>query len=75
MRLLSDILIAIKPITILGSIEVNIAGITLDSRAVKENYLFSATRGATTDGHLYIDKAIELGATVILCEEITAQKE
>ena len=48
---------------------------TLDSRAVQENYLFAATRGANTDGHLYIEKAIELGATVILCEEIAALKE
>ena len=75
MRLLSDILLAIEPISTHGSDEVNIAGMTLDSRAVEENYLFAATRGATTDGHLYIEKAIELGATVILCEEIVAPKE
>ena len=75
MRLLSDILLAIEPISTHGSEEVNIAGMTLDSRAVQENYLFAATRGANTDGHLYIEKAIELGATVILCEEIAALKE
>jgi UDP-N-acetylmuramoyl-L-alanyl-D-glutamate--2,6-diaminopimelate ligase len=66
---------AIKPTAIHGSEDINLTGMTLDSRAVKQGYLFAATRGAKTDGHLYIDKAIELGATVVLCEEVSEQKE
>lgn len=49
---------------IFGEIE----GITFDSREVKENYLFVAITGVVTDGHIYIPKAIELGASVIICE-------
>jgi UDP-N-acetylmuramoyl-L-alanyl-D-glutamate--2,6-diaminopimelate ligase len=60
---------AIKPVIIHGDEDVQIAGLTLDSRAVKSGFLFAATRGVKTDGHLYIAKAVELGATVILCEE------
>lgn len=75
MRLLDDILLAISPLAIHGNKEVSLVGMTLDSRAVKKDFLFAATKGATTDGHLYIDKAIELGATVILCEEVADIKE
>lgn len=75
MRVLSDILIAIKPVSIHGNKEVPVAGLTLDSRAVKADYLFAATRGASTDGHLFIKKAIELGATTILCEEVESVQE
>lgn len=49
-----------------------IESITFDSRKAAENTLFVAIKGVTTDGHLYIDKAIEQGATVIVCEEIAA---
>jgi len=49
-----------------------IEGITFDSRKAAENTLFVAIKGATTDGHLYIDKAIEKGARVIVCEDVAA---
>ena len=41
-----------------------IAGAVLDSRLVKENYLFFATKGERVDGHNYIAKAFELGAVI-----------
>ncbi len=60
---------AITPTAIHGDEDVQVSGLTLDSRAVTSGFLFAASRGVHTDGHLYIAKAIELGATVILCEE------
>jgi len=47
-----------------------IKGAVIDSRLVKENYLFFATKGERVDGHDYIAKAFELGATVAVCEHI-----
>ncbi len=47
----------------------DISGITFDSREVKEGYLFVAIKGVITDGHLYIPKAVELGASAIICED------
>ncbi len=47
-----------------------IAGAVLDSRLVKENYLFFATKGERVDGHNYIAKAFELGAVAAVCEHI-----
>lgn len=47
-----------------------IAGAVIDSRLVKENYLFFATKGERVDGHDYIAKAFGLGAIVAVCEHI-----
>ena len=42
--------------------------LTSDSRKVTANTLFVAIRGKTADGHLFIDKAVQNGATAIVCE-------
>jgi len=52
----------------------DIEAIAFDSRKVKPHTLFVAIKGVQTDGHLYIDKAIENGATVIICEQIENPK-
>lgn len=49
--------------------DIEIRGITNDSRKVKEGYLFVAVRGYASDGHSYIGKAIEKGAAAVLCEK------
>lgn len=43
--------------------------IKTDSRKVKQGDTFIAIRGVDRDGHDYIEKAIENGATTIICEE------
>ncbi len=48
----------------------SIAGAVIDSRLVKENYLFFATKGERVDGHDYIAKAFDLGAAATVCERI-----
>jgi len=52
-----------------GNLEVNIEGITYDSRKVSKNYLFICIKGSNSDGHDYIDQAIEKGAVAILVEK------
>jgi UDP-N-acetylmuramoyl-L-alanyl-D-glutamate--2,6-diaminopimelate ligase len=47
-----------------------ISELIMDSRKVVAGCLFVALRGTQVDGHLYISKAVELGATAILCEEV-----
>ena len=51
--------------------ETEITGISYDSRRTEPGDLFVAIRGFETDGHQYIPKALERGASVILCETIT----
>lgn len=46
--------------------DVEINGIVIDNRAVKPGNLFVAMRGRDTDGHNYIQKAIDNGAAAIV---------
>ena len=54
--------------TILSDIEVK--NIQFDSRKVEAGSMFVATRGTAVDGHTYISKAVEAGASVVVCEDI-----
>ena len=75
MKLLKDILYKVSVNTIYGDTNLEISQIDFDSRAVKEGSLFVAQKGTSVDGHLYIDKAISLGATTIICEELPIRLE
>ena len=48
--------------------ELNITGISYDSRTTRPGDLFVAISGYATDGHRYIPMAIERGAAAVLCE-------
>ena len=54
--------------TFCGNCESEISGVCVDSREVKENNVFVAITGVKTDGHMYIPKAVELGASAVVCE-------
>ncbi|MDX1377882.1 MAG: UDP-N-acetylmuramoyl-L-alanyl-D-glutamate--2,6-diaminopimelate ligase [Anaerolineales bacterium] len=49
--------------------DVQVAGISIDSRAVKPGHLFVALTGGTVDGHNYIQDAIDGGATAVAGEK------
>ncbi|GAB4504003.1 MAG: UDP-N-acetylmuramoyl-L-alanyl-D-glutamate--2,6-diaminopimelate ligase [Anaerolineales bacterium] len=49
--------------------DVPLTGIAIDSRAVQPGQLFVALTGGTTDGHNYIQKAIENGAVAVVGEK------
>ena len=53
-----------------GDILKEIKGIHIDSRLVEEGDMFAAVKGTQTDGHAYIEKAIEKGAIAIVCETL-----
>ena len=67
---LNEVLKNITPIKIVGNDNVEITGVNIDSRRIKAGHLFVAIRGTQVDGHQFIDKAIELGAEAVLCEEL-----
>ena len=43
--------------------------IQIDSRKIKQGYIFIALRGISSDGHDYISSAIANGASKIIAEE------
>jgi len=53
-----------------GDTGIGINNLRFDSRLVQAGDCFVAVRGATSDGHQFIDKAIENGAAAIVCEEM-----
>lgn len=55
--------------TISKAPDTEIKGIAYDSRKVKEGYLFVAIKGFETDGHKYIESALQNGAAAVLGEE------
>jgi len=57
----------------IGNKEINIENIQFDSRKVESGSVFVATRGTTSDGHEYIQKAIDQGAVAVVCEEIPTE--
>ena len=65
---LENIIKDINVIEIHGCIAQEISGIHIDSRQVESGNLFVAVKGTQTDGHAYIGKAIEKGASTIVCE-------
>lgn len=60
----------LNPTKVAGSTDKEIAGICIDSRQAVSDFLFVAMRGTQVDGHQFIPKAIETGATAILCETL-----
>ncbi|MDP5275063.1 UDP-N-acetylmuramoyl-L-alanyl-D-glutamate--2,6-diaminopimelate ligase [Chengkuizengella axinellae] len=67
--LLSSVLQDLKYDKIKGDTNIEISAIAYDSRKVVKNGLFLAISGFAVDGHTFIDKAIDKGATVIIVEE------
>ena len=53
-----------------GSADIEIYGLTYDSRTVGEGYCFFAVAGTAVDGHNFIAKAVEGGAKAVICQYI-----
>jgi UDP-N-acetylmuramoyl-L-alanyl-D-glutamate--2,6-diaminopimelate ligase len=51
-----------------GDTQLTIRAVTQDSRKVQSGDCFVAVRGAGQDGHLYISKAIDRGASAVVCD-------
>lgn len=66
-------LLARLTVNVKGDNALPVAGITSDSREVKAGFLFIAVKGSAVDGHDYIGKAIEQGASAILCQSLPAE--
>lgn len=67
---LENILKVVNVLNLKGNADLEIEGIHMDSRMVKKGFMFVAVKGTQADGHNYISKAIENGATAVVCEQL-----
>ncbi len=74
MKVLKDILYKVTVNSIFGKTDVEINKIEFDSRKIVKNDVFVAQRGVSVDGHTFVDKAISLGAVVVICEIVPVNK-
>ena len=70
MKILKDIVYKVAIEAIKGSTDIAIGKVDFDSRKIEKNDLFVAIRGTISDGHDYISKAVELGASAIICDTL-----
>ncbi len=66
---LTEIIQSVHPLAVEGSLDRDITGITCDSRRVMPGNLFIAVRGVHTDGHRFVEMAIDRGAAAVVLEE------
>ena len=71
---LKELLKDIPVIAIVGSEDVEITDVNIDSRRIKDGHLFIAMKGTQVDGHKFVPKAIELGAKAVMCEDMPEEK-
>jgi len=67
---LKDILYKVAIDAVVGDTKIGVNKIEFDSRKVDQDDVFVAIRGAISDGHDFISKAIDQGVVVIVCEKL-----
>lgn len=70
MQTLQNILYKVRLQQVVGNTAIEVSSIAIDSRKVEKGSVFVAINGVQSNGHLFIDKAIEAGAVAIVCETI-----
>ncbi len=66
----TEILKGIEYLSMLGTMEIFIEGLSMSSGDIKPGWAFFACPGTNTDGHQYIPNAVSKGAKLIVCERI-----
>ena len=67
---LEQLIGATKPLQVVGTEDKEITGVEIDSRQMADGKMFVAIQGTQADGHTYIEKAIEAGATAVACQQM-----
>lgn len=75
MAVLQDILYKVSIRSVQGSTQVQIDDLQIDSRKVRKRSAFIAIKGANSDGHGFIETAIEKGAGAIICEVLPVERK
>ena len=73
MKILSQLLAAIKPLQVVGDTNKEISDVINDSRQAREGVMFIAVKGVAVDSHRFIGDVIAAGARAIVCEVLPEQ--
>ena len=73
--ILNELTKGIKTLQMAGDADIDITGVNIDSRKIKPGHLFVAMKGTQVDGHTFIPKALELGASAVLCEDMPDERK
>jgi UDP-N-acetylmuramoyl-L-alanyl-D-glutamate--2,6-diaminopimelate ligase len=68
LKILKNILYRVAIESVIGLTDVAVKALQYDSRKVVQGAVFVAIKGITFDGHAFISKAIDKGATVVVCQ-------
>ena len=66
---LKQILVGLENLKIKGELDIEISGVQNNSKNVNKGDLFVAIQGFLTDGHQYVENAIENGVVAIMVQE------
>lgn len=69
MIILKNILYKVAIEAVKGSTEIPVNKMEFDSRKIQENDVFIAINGSVSNGHDFIEKAINLGAIAVVCND------
>ena len=72
---LNELTKGIKILQMAGDADIDITGVNIDSRKIKPGHLFVAMKGTQVDGHTFIPKALDLGASAVLCEDMPEERK
>jgi len=75
MALLQDILFKVNIRSVQGSTAVAVNALQIDSRKVGNGDAFIAIKGSVSDGHQFIDTAVNKNASAIICETMPADRK
>ena len=73
MAKLHDILYKVNIRSVAGSTDIAINDVQIDSRKVRKGSVFIAVKGVVVDGHQFIEKAVEAGASAVICEVMSRE--
>jgi UDP-N-acetylmuramoyl-L-alanyl-D-glutamate--2,6-diaminopimelate ligase len=74
-KILRDILYKVAIESVTGSTETEVHAIHFDSRDIVSNDVFVAIKGTLSDGHAFIEAAIQAGAVAVICEVLPEKTE
>ena len=75
MKKLSDIVYKVHTVALVGNTDIDITDVQIDSRKVQPGSLFIAVKGFASDGHRFIDTAIQKGAVAIICDQMPGAQD